>query len=98
MQRVLRLEDDWDAQQDPEHVAWLARETVQAGRSVLIFCGTKKVVLAPEAVGVVWLMGLGCRIQVSRFRLNVQVGPQACGLAGAEDAHLLRHLEGDVST
>ena len=60
VQRVLRLEDDWDVQQDPEHVAWLARETVQAGRSVLIFCGTKKVMPAPEDQdkGVFWFMGL----------------------------------------
>ena len=69
MQRVLRLEDDWDAQQDPEHVAWLARETVQAGRSVLIFCGTKKVVPAPD-----WgVLAHGFRIQGSAlgFRLNI---------------------------
>jgi replicative superfamily II helicase len=28
--------------QDSDHVALLARETVEGGHSVLVFCGTKK--------------------------------------------------------
>ena len=65
-------------------MAWLARE-------ILIFCGTRKVMPAPEAKGVFWCMGSGFGVRNLGLRLNTQTGPQACGLAGAGAAHLLRH-------
>lgn len=40
---VRELEEDsyWDKE---DHVAWLCKETIETGRSVLIFCGSKKVI------------------------------------------------------
>ncbi len=38
--RELAVEPNWDRE---DHVALLARETIDAGKSVLIFCASKKV-------------------------------------------------------
>ena len=40
--RPLDLPEDWSAK-DYDHTAWLCKETIEAGHSVLIFCGTKRV-------------------------------------------------------
>ncbi|EFN55218.1 hypothetical protein CHLNCDRAFT_52598 [Chlorella variabilis] len=42
--RTLEVPQGWDTSKtgDSDHVALLARETVEGGHSVLIFCGTKK--------------------------------------------------------
>lgn len=38
--RTLEVPPEFE-QRDPEHVAWLAEETVSTGHSVLIFCASK---------------------------------------------------------
>lgn len=48
LSRSLDVPKDWDLR-DSDHVAWLTRETISSGHSVLIFCGTKRV----------WYKGLG---------------------------------------
>ena len=40
--RAIDCDGDWE-KRDPEHIAWLVRETVAEGHSALVFCGTKKV-------------------------------------------------------
>lgn len=44
--RILDCPADWE-KRDPDLVAWLAKETVAAGHSVLVFCATKRVRLLP---------------------------------------------------
>lgn len=47
--RLLEPEPDWE-ERDPDHLALLCKETIDLGKSVLIFCASKKVVKAPISV------------------------------------------------
>ncbi len=40
--RLLETEPEWEAR-DPDHVLLLCKETIELGKSVLVFCGTKRV-------------------------------------------------------
>lgn len=42
--RAIMCDGEWEGR-DPDHIAWLANETVTSGHSVLVFCGTKKVIV-----------------------------------------------------
>jgi hypothetical protein len=40
--RLLGAEPEWE-ERDPDHVLLLCKETIELGKSVLVFCGTKRV-------------------------------------------------------
>ena len=52
--RLLEPEPGWE-ERDPDHLALLCKETIDLGKSVVIFCASKKVAKAPVSV---W--GLPC--------------------------------------
>lgn len=39
--RELNCDTEWESK-DPDHVAYLAKETIDSGHSVLIFCASKR--------------------------------------------------------
>lgn len=45
--RLLETEPEWEAR-DPDHVLLLCKETIELGKSVLVFCGTKRVGALPQ--------------------------------------------------
>ena len=47
--RLLEPEAGWE-ERDPDHLALLCKETIDLGKSVIIFCASKKVAQAPMAV------------------------------------------------
>ena len=47
--RLLEPEAGWE-DRDPDHLALLCKETIDLGKSVIIFCASKKVAQAPISV------------------------------------------------
>ena len=47
--RLLEPEPGWE-ERDPDHLALLCKETIDVGKSVIIFCASKKVAKAPMSV------------------------------------------------